>query len=221
MLQSCIHEPNLLWSPPISSQAWYLGGSKEEQAEASCSQWPIHVLSLPWKLLFALTPPCYLAGGWLTFVVALLFIALLTALVGELAEFFGCVIGILCLGLSAGVSMIRVACSGPPALDKKKKQLHPPPPPRGALEGKGPQRRPQKRLGRRLEEVAKAVGGGCCRLQMLLKLAPALRGTVAGHRLGALEGGGGASQHHKTASREFPNTCTQGGRRWQWQQELW
>ena len=30
---------------------------------------------------------------------------------------------------------------------------------RDALEGKGPQRRPQKPLGRRLEEVAKAVGG--------------------------------------------------------------
>ena len=28
-----------------------------------------------------------------------------------------------------------------------------------ALEGKGPQRRPQKRWDRRLEEVAKAVGG--------------------------------------------------------------
>ena len=27
----------------------------------------------------------------------------------------------------------------------------------------GPQRRPQRRLGRRLEEVAKAVGGGYCR----------------------------------------------------------
>ena len=48
----------------------------------------------------------------------------------------------------------------------------PPPPPRDALEGKGPQRRPQRRSGRRLEEVAKAVGGGYCRLQM--------------HRLGAL-----------------------------------
>ena len=35
---------------------------------------------------------------------------------------------------------------------------------RGALEGEGPQRRPQQRLGRRLEEVAKAVGGGYCRL---------------------------------------------------------
>ena len=51
-------------------------------------------------------------------------------------------------------------------------EVPPPPPlPRDALEGKGPQRRPQRRLGRRLEEVAKAVGGGYCRLQMSLKLA--------------------------------------------------
>ena len=57
---------------------------------------------------------------------------------------------------------------------------------RDALEGKGPQRPPQRRLGRRLEEVAKAVGGGYCRLQMPLKPALGVRGTVAGHRLGAL-----------------------------------
>ena len=43
-----------------------------------------------------------------------------------------------------------------------------------------------------MEEVAKAVGGGYCRLQMPFKLALAGRGTVTGHRLGALEGGGGA-----------------------------
>ena len=42
----------------------------------------------------------------------------------------------------------------------------PPPPRRDALEAKGPQRRPQRRSDRRLEEVAKAVGGGYCRLQM-------------------------------------------------------
>ena len=58
---------------------------------------------------------------------------------------------------------------------------------RDVLEGKGPQRRPQKRLGRRLEEVAKAVGGGLCRLSMPWKPALGVRGTVAGHRLGALE----------------------------------
>ena len=61
--------------------------------------------------------------------------------------------------------------------------------PRDALDGKGPQRRPQKRLGRRLEEVAEAVGGGYCRLQMPLALG--VGGTVAGHRLGALERGRG------------------------------
>ena len=59
-----------------------------------------------------------------------------------------------------------------------------------AFEGKGPRRRPQRRLGRRLEEVAEAVGGGHCRLRMPLKPALGVRGTVAGHRLGALEGGG-------------------------------
>ena len=63
--------------------------------------------------------------------------------------------------------------------------------PRDALEGKGPWRRPQKRLDRRLEEVAKAVGGGYCRPQMPLKLALGVRETVAGHKLGALEGGAG------------------------------
>ena len=57
--------------------------------------------------------------------------------------------------------------------------------------GKGPQRRPQERISRRLAEVAKAVGGGYCRLQMPLRLALGVRGTVAGHRLGALEEGGG------------------------------
>ena len=54
---------------------------------------------------------------------------------------------------------------------------------RDALEGKGPQRRPRERLGRRLAEVDKAVGGGYCRLQMPLKLALGVRETVAEHRL--------------------------------------
>ena len=60
-----------------------------------------------------------------------------------------------------------------------------------ASEGKGPQRPPQKQLGRRLEEVAKAVGRGYCRLQMPLSLALGVRESVAGRRHGALEGGGG------------------------------
>ena len=61
---------------------------------------------------------------------------------------------------------------------------------RDAVAGKAPQRQPQTRSDRRLEEVAKAVGGGYCRLQMPLKLALGVRETVAGRRMGALEGGG-------------------------------
>ena len=65
------------------------------------------------------------------------------------------------------------------------------PSPGDALEGKGPRMRPQKRLDWGLAEGAKAVGGGYCRLQMPLKLALAVRETVAGHRPGALQGGDG------------------------------
>ena len=81
--------------------------------------------------------------------------------------------------------------AGPPAADSARRY-------RVALDGKGPQRRPQKPLDRRLEDVVEAVGGGCCRLQMLLRLAFGVRGTLAGHRLGAVEsvwGGGGGCLH--------------------------
>ena len=85
-----------------------------------------------------------------------------------------------CISLAAfWTPRFPVACTGHRARD--------------ALEGKGPQRWPQRRLDRRLEGVAKAVGGGYCRLQMPLKLALGVRRTVAGHRLGTLEGPGGQS----------------------------
>ena len=85
-----------------------------------------------------------------------------------------------------------------------------------ASEGEGPQRWPQRRLGRRLEEVAKAVGGGYCRLQMPLRLALAVRGTVAGHRRGALErggGGGGGSPPFQCIPGERAATGVGGGHR--------
>ena len=63
----------------------------------------------------------------------------------------------------------------------------------------------RQQLGRRLEGVAKAVGGGYCRLQMPLKLAFGVRRTVAGRRLGALEGyGGGLPTFQCIAARGPP-----------------
>ena len=48
------------------------------------------------------------------------------------------------------------------------------------------------------------MGGGYCRLQMPLKLALAVRGTVAGRRLGALERGVGGYLH--TTNINTPTT---------------
>ena len=54
---------------------------------------------------------------------------------------------------------------------------------------------------------AKAVAGGYCRLHMPLKLALAVRGTVAEHRLGALEWGGGVSAPPSNASLAVGHGC--------------
>ena len=59
---------------------------------------------------------------------------------------------------------------------------------RDALEGKGPRGRPERRLCRRLEEVAKAVGGGDGRLQMPWRLAG---GQWLGRGWAPWNGGGG------------------------------
>ena len=59
----------------------------------------------------------------------------------------------------------------------------------GCIRRKGTSETAPGAVRQRLEEVAEAVGGGYCRLQMPLKLPLAVRETAAGHRLGALEGG--------------------------------
>lgn len=53
-----------------------------------------HALAFFWKVLFAFVPPTSIAGGWLTFFVSLFFIAILTAVVGDVAAIFGCLVGL-------------------------------------------------------------------------------------------------------------------------------
>mmetsp|Transcript_15633 Transcript_15633/g.35935 ORF Transcript_15633/g.35935 Transcript_15633/m.35935 type:complete len:827 (+) Transcript_15633:134-2614(+) len=71
--------------------AFYCNGSSEEQEQASAFDWIMHVVFFPWSMLYAITtpPPVYL-GGWVCFIVSLLHIAVLTIIVGDLAEMFGC-----------------------------------------------------------------------------------------------------------------------------------
>jgi len=70
----------------------YVSGSAEEQASASPADWAMHLVALPWKVIFLVIPPSTFLGGWLSFYGSLGGIAMLTACVSDFAELFGCVL---------------------------------------------------------------------------------------------------------------------------------
>jgi solute carrier family 8 (sodium/calcium exchanger) len=53
-----------------------------------------HLVCIGWKIIFAIVPPPQYLGGWACFVMALVMIGIVTAVVGEFANLFGCVLGI-------------------------------------------------------------------------------------------------------------------------------
>ena len=53
-----------------------------------------HFCSIGWKVFFAIIPPRKICNGWLAFCVALAFIGIVTAIVGEFANLFGCAVGL-------------------------------------------------------------------------------------------------------------------------------
>ena len=46
------------------------------------------------QIIFAFIPPAHLLGGWPTFIISLSMIGFLTAIIGDLAGIFGCLIGL-------------------------------------------------------------------------------------------------------------------------------
>lgn len=54
----------------------------------------MHFVSIGWKVLFALVPPTNICGGKASFFASLVFIGLVTAVVGEFASLLGCTLGI-------------------------------------------------------------------------------------------------------------------------------
>eukprot|EP00931_Biecheleriopsis_adriatica_P060257 TRINITY_DN36170_c0_g1_i1.p1 TRINITY_DN36170_c0_g1~~TRINITY_DN36170_c0_g1_i1.p1 ORF type:complete len:1074 (-),score=212.77 TRINITY_DN36170_c0_g1_i1:53-3274(-) len=74
-------------------QAFYCGGSLEDQAEASVMEWIMHGVSLVWKVLFLAVPPSSLLGGWPAFLGALVMIGFVTVIIKDMASMLGCSIG--------------------------------------------------------------------------------------------------------------------------------
>jgi solute carrier family 8 (sodium/calcium exchanger) len=71
----------------------------------------MHYLNLPWKLLFALIPPTDYMNGWLCFIVSIIFIGILTAIIGDVAAMFGCTIGL--KDVVTAISLVAVGTSVP------------------------------------------------------------------------------------------------------------
>ncbi|KAK7085600.1 Sodium/calcium exchanger 1, partial [Halocaridina rubra] len=69
-------------------------GVEAEEKLPSCMDYVMHFVTVIWKVLFAFIPPTDYASGWLTFVISIVGIGLLTAVIGDLASHFGCSIGL-------------------------------------------------------------------------------------------------------------------------------
>merc|ERR1712136_631757 len=69
-------------------------GGEEEDAEPGCCDYVMHFLTVFWKLLFAFIPPTDYFGGWACFTVSIIGVGLLTAVIGDVAAHFGCVVGL-------------------------------------------------------------------------------------------------------------------------------
>jgi len=84
------------WSQQFVDALLPSGGVDEEgeEDELDAATYFLHYLCITWKVLFAFVPPTDYCGGWLTFWVSLMFIGIVTAIVGEVAAMFGCALGV-------------------------------------------------------------------------------------------------------------------------------
>lgn len=61
---------------------------------ATAGDYIFHFAAFAWKAIFACVPPPSILGGWPTFLISLGLIGLMTAIIGDLAGIFGCLVGL-------------------------------------------------------------------------------------------------------------------------------
>jgi solute carrier family 8 (sodium/calcium exchanger) len=74
------------------TEAMNVNGGDIDSAEVK--DYFLHFFAFPWKVCFAFVPPPHIWGGWLCFFVSLFVIGVLTAIVGDAAAIFGCLVGL-------------------------------------------------------------------------------------------------------------------------------
>ncbi|XP_047033959.1 sodium/calcium exchanger Calx isoform X1 [Helicoverpa armigera] len=82
------------WKEQFSEALTASSGSDDPDEPPSCFDYVLHVVTLFWKIVFALIPPTDIGGGYVCFVVSIVCIGLVTAVIGDVASHFGCTLGI-------------------------------------------------------------------------------------------------------------------------------
>jgi len=80
------------WKDQFQSALFVNGGEEEGSDGPAWQDYAMHVVSFPWKLIFACCPPTDYCGGWVCFCVSLLMIGGVTVIIGDMANLFGCVL---------------------------------------------------------------------------------------------------------------------------------
>ena len=96
MLEYLLQQRDANWGQQFKN-AVMLGPTIDEDnmvEDIGASEAVLHFLTIGWKVFFAIIPPRKIWGGWLAFIVSLIFIGFVTAIVGEFASLLGCVLGI-------------------------------------------------------------------------------------------------------------------------------
>ncbi|KAK2581724.1 hypothetical protein KPH14_002208 [Odynerus spinipes] len=70
------------------------GGGGGEPSSPTPADYLMHSITIFWKVLFAFVPPTDIAGGYLCFAVSIFGIGVVTAVIGDIASYFGCTLGI-------------------------------------------------------------------------------------------------------------------------------
>ncbi|XP_026670890.1 sodium/calcium exchanger 3 isoform X3 [Ceratina calcarata] len=111
------------WKEQFTEALTVSGGDEDEgegagePAAPSTMDYLMHGVTIFWKVLFAFVPPTNIAGGYLCFVVSIFGIGVVTAVIGDIASYFGCTLGI--KDSVTAVAFVALGTSIPGAENKK------------------------------------------------------------------------------------------------------
>ncbi|XP_068155119.1 sodium/calcium exchanger Calx isoform X2 [Drosophila tropicalis] len=77
-----------------ADESEFEGDDDVEEEVPGCLNYISHFICLFWKVLFAFVPPTDICGGYVTFVVSIFVIGVITAIIGDAASYFGCALNI-------------------------------------------------------------------------------------------------------------------------------